>query len=118
MRSLCLATCLVLLASVSSAEEADHAIHEELRALLTGIEQAINASKYDNLVPFFTEHDDQSGGHFIAFRDSRLFSEVVRPGRLFEEAGDEAHSRRLDGVLWRENSWRRQGMGRGELRLG
>ena len=55
MRSLCLVTCLVLLASVSSAEEADHAIHEELRALLTGIEQAINASKYDNLVPFFTE---------------------------------------------------------------
>jgi hypothetical protein len=55
MRSLCLATCFVLLASVSSAEEADHAIHEELRGLLTGIEEAINASRYDALSPFFTE---------------------------------------------------------------
>jgi hypothetical protein len=55
MRSLCLATCFVFLASVSSAEEADRAIHEELRGLLTGIEEAVNASRYDALSPFFTE---------------------------------------------------------------
>lgn len=55
MRSLCLATCFVLLASVSYAEEEDHAIHQELRGLLTGIEQAINASKYEDLAPFFHE---------------------------------------------------------------
>lgn len=38
-----------------AAEEPDHAIHEELRALLGGMQQAINGGKYENLAPYFHE---------------------------------------------------------------
>lgn len=37
------------------AEEPDHAIHEELRGLLRGIEQAVNTEKYDDLAQYFHE---------------------------------------------------------------
>jgi hypothetical protein len=40
---------------VNAAEEVDHAIHEELRGLVQGIEQAINTEKYAELQPFFHE---------------------------------------------------------------
>jgi hypothetical protein len=40
---------------LSYAEEEDHVIHNELRGLLTGIEQAINTAKYEELSPFFHE---------------------------------------------------------------
>ncbi len=38
------------------AEEADHAIHQELRALLQGMEQAINERRYSDLEPYFVEN--------------------------------------------------------------
>ncbi len=38
------------------AEEADHAIHQELRALLQGMEQAINDRRYSDLEPYFVEN--------------------------------------------------------------
>lgn len=38
------------------AEEPDHAIHEELRALLQGMQQAINEKRYADLGPYF--HDN------------------------------------------------------------
>ena len=41
--------------NVFSAEEPDHAIHEELRGLLHGIEQAINSEKYTDLEQYFDE---------------------------------------------------------------
>ena len=45
---------VILSASFSAfAQEADRAIHKELRGLLTGIEQAVNNEKYDELAPFF-----------------------------------------------------------------
>lgn len=48
---------LVLVSSAAiSAEEADHAIHEELRGLLQGMQQAINAEKYSELEPYFHEN--------------------------------------------------------------
>ena len=48
---------LVLVSSAAiSAEEADHAIHEELRGLLQGMQQAINAEKYSELEPSFHEN--------------------------------------------------------------
>jgi hypothetical protein len=37
------------------AEEKDHADHEDLRALLHGVEQAMNSQKYSDLLPYF--HD-------------------------------------------------------------
>lgn len=37
-------------------EEADSAIHEELRALLQGMQQAINAKEYSDLEPYFHEN--------------------------------------------------------------
>ena len=48
--------CLVAGSFVARAEEADHAIHEELRALLTRIETAINTEKYEEMAPCFHEN--------------------------------------------------------------
>jgi hypothetical protein len=42
-------------APVLAADEPDHAIHEELRGLLRGIEQAINSEKYGDLAQYFHE---------------------------------------------------------------
>jgi len=52
-----LLSCLLLFtgAAAFAAEEPDHAIHEELRALLGGMQQAINTGKYENLAPYFHE---------------------------------------------------------------
>jgi len=57
MNKIIVTLCLVL-ASTSAipAEEADQAIHEELRALLQGMQQAINAEKYSELEPYFHEN--------------------------------------------------------------
>jgi hypothetical protein len=41
---------------VFGAEEPDHAIHEELRGLLRGIEQAVNTEKYGDLAQYFHEN--------------------------------------------------------------
>ena len=49
-------TCLVLGASAARAEEPDHEIHQELRALLTRIETAINTEKYEEMAPCFHEN--------------------------------------------------------------
>jgi ketosteroid isomerase-like protein len=48
---------VILLAPVMAfaSDEPDHAIHEELRGLLRGIEQAINTEHYDQLGQYFTE---------------------------------------------------------------
>lgn len=53
-----LITTLLLLAAplaIAQDEEPDHAIHEELRALLTGIETAINTEQYGDLKQYFHE---------------------------------------------------------------
>lgn len=47
---------LLLGTAAFSAEEPDHAIHQELRALLQGMEQAINSEKYSDLEPYFHEN--------------------------------------------------------------
>lgn len=39
-----------------AAEESDHAIHEELRALIQGIEEAVNQERYHDLAPFFHQN--------------------------------------------------------------
>jgi hypothetical protein len=51
-------TFFLMLASTVAfpAEEADQAIHEELRTLLQGMQQAINAEKYSELEPYFHEN--------------------------------------------------------------
>ncbi|MEW8011674.1 MAG: phosphatase PAP2 family protein [Candidatus Thiodiazotropha sp.] len=36
-----------------TAQEADHQIHEELRSLLQGMEQAVNEQRYHDLAPYF-----------------------------------------------------------------
>ena len=38
---------------IAATEEADHAIHEELRALLQGLEKAVNEERYNDLAPYF-----------------------------------------------------------------
>jgi ketosteroid isomerase-like protein len=51
-------TLFSMLASTAAvpAEETDHAIHEELRTLLHGMQQAINAERYSELEPYFHEN--------------------------------------------------------------
>jgi len=44
-------TCLPL-----AAEEPNHADHEELRALLRGVQTAMNEQKYQDLKPYFHDH--------------------------------------------------------------
>ena len=48
------ALCLAALAW--AAEEPDHAIHEELRALLREVVTAFNTGEYDRMLPFLTEN--------------------------------------------------------------
>jgi ketosteroid isomerase-like protein len=46
-----------LVASLAYAgEEQDRTIHEELRGLLQGIEQAVNTEQYENMAPLSHEH--------------------------------------------------------------
>ena len=49
---------LVLLSNtgVVAAEEPDHAIHEALRALLQGVENAVNEERYNDLAPYFHQN--------------------------------------------------------------
>src|SRR4249919_3128876 len=44
------------LAPLAWAEELDHAIHEELRALLREVVTAFNTGQYDRMLPFLTEN--------------------------------------------------------------
>lgn len=43
-------------AATSSAQEPDEAIHEELRAMLQGMQQAINDRRWSDLEPYFHEN--------------------------------------------------------------
>jgi len=47
---------LLLISPVLAAQEADQAIHEELRAVLTGIEKAVNSEEYGSLAQYFHEN--------------------------------------------------------------
>lgn len=52
-----LLTAMLLLAlPVCAEEEPDHAIHEELRAVLGTVQGAINAEKYDDMLPVVSEN--------------------------------------------------------------
>jgi ketosteroid isomerase-like protein len=46
---------LALVAAPVGGEEPDHAIHEELRALLRDVTAAMSAGQYDRMLPFLTE---------------------------------------------------------------
>lgn len=48
---------LILTGPVAVAEtESNHAIHEELRVLLQGMQKAVNEERYDDLGPFFHQN--------------------------------------------------------------
>ena len=51
----CWALLALLVACGAAAQEADHAIHEELRALMRGVTAAMNESRFDDLLPWLTE---------------------------------------------------------------
>jgi ketosteroid isomerase-like protein len=52
-----LLTALLLLAlPVYAEDEPDHEIHEELRAVLTTVQNAINSEKYDDMLPVISEN--------------------------------------------------------------
>jgi ketosteroid isomerase-like protein len=46
----------IAFAPAAVAQEADHAIHEELRALLRDVVGAIGAGEYDRILPYLTEN--------------------------------------------------------------
>jgi len=56
LNRLCLVGLFVLFGSAAqAAEEADHAIHEELRAVLRQIESAVNTGEFDKMLPVLSE---------------------------------------------------------------
>jgi ketosteroid isomerase-like protein len=46
---------MLCVAPVARAEEADHAIHEELRDVLRAVVAAMDSGQYDNMLPYLTE---------------------------------------------------------------
>jgi ketosteroid isomerase-like protein len=50
-----IATILIIASPWIAAQEEDHAIHEELRGILTGLETAINSEQYGDLAQYFHE---------------------------------------------------------------
>ena len=55
LRHILVALSLLTAIPLFAAEEPDHAIHDELRGLLRGIEQAINSENYGDLARYFHE---------------------------------------------------------------
>ncbi|MFZ2268294.1 MAG: nuclear transport factor 2 family protein [Azonexus sp.] len=55
IRTLLLLCCLLGSALPALAEEADHAIHEELRGVLKTVETAINSGDFDKMLPVLSE---------------------------------------------------------------
>jgi len=47
---------LVTMVARARAEEADHAIHEELRAVLRAVVTAMNTSKFDDMLPYLADN--------------------------------------------------------------
>jgi len=47
---------LVTMVAPARAEEADHAIHEELRAVLRAVVTAMNTSKFDDMLPYLADN--------------------------------------------------------------
>ncbi len=47
---------LLLSFGAFASDEADQAIHTELRGVLSGLEQAVNNEKYDDIAAFFHEN--------------------------------------------------------------
>ena len=50
------AVLLLISSPMLAAQEANHAIHEELRGVLSGIQDAVNAQDYGGLAPYFHEN--------------------------------------------------------------
>lgn len=48
--------CFCLFPLISTAEEVDGEIHDELRQVLRGIETAINTAEYEDMLPYFHEN--------------------------------------------------------------
>ena len=55
MHKYCLVAALLIAVSAYAAEEPDHAIHEELRAVLATMQGAINAGKFDDMLPVISQ---------------------------------------------------------------
>ena len=55
MTRLSLIACVLLALPLRAAEEPDHAIHQELRAVLSTVEAAINGGDYDAMLPVIAD---------------------------------------------------------------
>ena len=54
--SVLLALAALCIAPIATAEEPDHAVHEQLRGVLHAITAAMNAGQYDGMLPYLTEN--------------------------------------------------------------
>jgi ketosteroid isomerase-like protein len=74
----------VLAAGVASAQEADHAIHEELRMVMRGVTAAMSESRFDDVLPYLTENVEATSitQEVMSSRAdvSRYFNEWFGPG--------------------------------------
>jgi ketosteroid isomerase-like protein len=74
----------LLAASGVAAQEADHAIHEELRALMRGVTAAMSESRFDDVLPFLTDNVEATSitQEVMSGRAevSRYFKEWFGPG--------------------------------------
>src|SRR5258705_7152283 len=50
-----LIVCLLFTLPAFAAEEADHAIHQELRGILTTVQTAVNSGNYDAMLPVLSK---------------------------------------------------------------
>jgi ketosteroid isomerase-like protein len=50
-----LTACLLLTLPILAAEEPDHEIHQELRAILTTVQSAVNSGNYDAMLPVLSK---------------------------------------------------------------
>src|SRR5260221_12847345 len=55
MNKVLLLACLLLPLPLYAAEESDHAIHEELRGILTTVQTAINSGNYVAMLPVLSK---------------------------------------------------------------
>jgi hypothetical protein len=76
MRKYVLAAVLLIALPTYAADEPDQAIHEELRAVLATMQNAINAGKFDDMLPVISQD----------VRATTITQEVISPGVYYRSS--------------------------------
>ena len=85
---------LVTMVAPARAEEADHAIHEELRAVLREVVTAMNTGKFDDMLPYLADNIAATS------MTQEVMSNRADVSRYFQEwFGPSGYMRRMDMKL-------------------